>query len=223
LGKGRKINYLGRRVEASVGNGEGVNAGNDGKQDTVADYWIYLGKISAMTLQEELDQVIRTVPDFPKPGIQFKDITPLLENPDLSRRTLDRMKELVKPLQPDCIIGVESRGFLFGMSLAIELGVPFVTVRKKGKLPYKTVTYKYDLEYGSAEVEMHVDSIKPGWKVLVHDDLLATGGTAAAAAELALMQGGQLAGFCFLVELGFLNGKEKLKSYSPNIINLVTF
>lgn len=176
-----------------------------------------------MNLQQELDKTIRTVPDFPKPGIQFKDITPLLENPELCRRTLDRMKELVAPLKPDCVIGVESRGFLFGMSLAMELGVPFITVRKKGKLPYKTVTYKYDLEYGSAEVEMHIDSIKPGWKAVVHDDLLATGGTAIAAAELAKMQGASIAGFCFLVELGFLNGKEKLKTYSPNIINLVTF
>lgn len=176
-----------------------------------------------MTIQEELDKVIRTVPDFPKPGIQFKDITPLLENPGLSRKTLELMVEMVKPLNPDCIIGVESRGFLFGMSLAMELGVPFITVRKKGKLPYKTITYKYDLEYGSAEVEMHIDSIKPGWKAIVHDDLLATGGTAAAAAELAMKQGAELAGFCFLVELGFLNGREKLKTYSPNIINLVTF
>ena len=176
-----------------------------------------------MSLQEELNRIFRTVPDFPKPGIQFKDITPLLENPGLSRKTLERMCELVKPLRPDCIVGVESRGFLFGMSLAMELGVPFITVRKKGKLPYKTVTYKYDLEYGSAEVEMHIDSIKPGWRVVVHDDLLATGGTAAAAAELALLQQAQIAGFCFLVELGFLNGAQKLKTYSPNIINLVTF
>lgn len=176
-----------------------------------------------MTLAQELDRVIRTVPDFPKPGIQFKDITPLLEDPVLSRKTLDAMKEAVAKMNPDCIIGVESRGFLFGLGLAIELGIPFVTVRKKGKLPYKTITYKYDLEYGSAEIEMHVDSIKPGWRVVVHDDLLATGGTAAAAAELAQMQGATLAGFCFLVELGFLDGQKKLKTYSPNIVNLVTF
>lgn len=176
-----------------------------------------------MTLIEEINSIIRTVPDFPKPGIQFKDITPILENPQVSKKIVAYLTTEIEKIKPDCIIGVESRGFLFGMPLAIELGIPFITVRKKGKLPYKTVTYKYDLEYGTAEVEMHVDSIKPGWRVLVHDDLLATGGTATAAAQLAKMQGGEIAGFCFLVELAFLNGKEKLIPYSNNIVNLVTF
>lgn len=176
-----------------------------------------------MSLINEVNSVIRTVPDFPKPGIQFKDITPILENPVLSKKIVEHLAEELKALKPDCIIGVESRGFLFGMPLAIALGIPFITVRKKGKLPYKTVTYKYDLEYGSAEIEMHVDSIKPGWRVIVHDDLLATGGTATAAAELAKIQGGEIAGFCFLVELAFLNGKEKLQPFSENIVNLVTF
>jgi adenine phosphoribosyltransferase len=109
------------------------------------------------------------------------------------------------------------------MPIAIGLGIPFITVRKKGKLPYKTVSYKYDLEYGSAEVEMHIDSIHKGWKVMVHDDLLATGGTATAAAELIKMQGGEVAGFAFLVELSFLTGREKLNFYNKNIINLVAF
>lgn len=176
-----------------------------------------------MTLQQELDHTIRNVPDFPKPGIMFKDITPLLENPELSKRIVGELKQQLLALKPDCIIGVESRGFLYGMTLAMEMGIPFITVRKKGKLPYKTISYKYDLEYGSAEVEMHVDSIKPGWNVVVHDDLLATGGTATAAAELAKMQGGNVVGFCFLVELSFLQGREKLKSTSENIINLVSF
>ena len=176
-----------------------------------------------MSLTTEVNAVIRTVPDFPKPGIQFKDITPILENPLLSKKIVEYLAEELKALKPDCIIGVESRGFLFGMPLAIALGIPFITVRKKGKLPYKTVTYKYDLEYGSAEIEMHIDSIKPGWRVIVHDDLLATGGTATAAAELAKIQGGEIAGFCFLVELAFLNGKEKLQPFSENIVNLVTF
>jgi adenine phosphoribosyltransferase len=176
-----------------------------------------------MTLAQELTATIRTVPDFPKPGIMFKDITPLMENPDLSRKIIAEMKAQLIALKPDCIIGVESRGFLYGLPLAMELNIPFITVRKKGKLPYKTDTYKYDLEYGSAEIEMHIDSIKPGWKVIVHDDLLATGGTATAAAELAKMQGGSILGFCFLVELSFLNGQEKLAQYSPNIINLVSF
>lgn len=176
-----------------------------------------------MTLEQELTETIRTVPDFPKPGIMFKDITPLMENPQLSKRIVAEMKKQLEILKPDCIIGVESRGFLYGLPLAMELNIPFITVRKKGKLPYKTITYKYDLEYGSAEIEMHVDSIKPGWKVIVHDDLLATGGTATAAAELAKMQGGNILGFCFLVELSFLNGVQKLTPYSPNIINLVSF
>lgn len=176
-----------------------------------------------MSLKEEIATTIRNVPDFPKPGIQFKDITPLMENPELSRKIVQQMKIELASLQPDCIIGVESRGFLYGMALAMDMGIPFITVRKKGKLPYKTITYKYDLEYGSAEIEMHVDSIKPGWRVIVHDDLLATGGTATAAAELAKMQGGNVVGFCFLVELSFLNGRQKLQSYTPNIINLVSF
>jgi len=176
-----------------------------------------------MNLQEELTATIRNIPDFPKPGILFKDITPLMENPELSKKIVTEMKNQLTTLKPDCIIGVESRGFLYGMPLALEMGIPFITVRKKGKLPYKTVNYKYDLEYGNAEVEMHIDSIKPGWKVVVHDDLLATGGTATAAAELAKMQGGNVIAFCFLVELAFLNGKEKLLPYSPNIINLVSF
>lgn len=176
-----------------------------------------------MTLQEELIQTIRNVPDFPKPGIQFKDITPLMENPALSKRIVAHLTAELKALKPDCIIGVESRGFLYGMPLAIALGIPFITVRKKGKLPYQTITHKYDLEYGSAEVEMHVNTIKPGWRVIVHDDLLATGGTATAAAELAKMQGGTLVGFCFLVELAFLGGRQKLQPWTENIVNLVSF
>lgn len=183
----------------------------------------FRNSILIMSLKEEIATTIRNVPDFPKPGIQFKDITPLMENAELSRKIVQQMKAELSGLKPDCIIGVESRGFLYGMALAMEMGIPFITVRKKGKLPYKTITYKYDLEYGSAEIEMHVDSIKPGWKVVVHDDLLATGGTATAAAELAKMQGGNVVGFCFLVELSFLDGRQKLHSYSPNIINLVSF
>jgi len=176
-----------------------------------------------MTLQERVNTTIRDIADFPKPGILFKDITPILENPQLSKDIVEYFCEVLKPMNLDAIVGVESRGFLFGMPIAIGLGIPFVTVRKKGKLPYKTVSYKYDLEYGSAEVEMHVDSIQKGWKVMVHDDLLATGGTATAAAELIKMQGGDVAGFAFLVELSFLAGREKLNFYNKNIINLVAF
>lgn len=176
-----------------------------------------------MTIQERVSQTIRDIPDFPKPGILFKDITPVLENPLLSKDIVQFFCEQLKPLKLDAIVGVESRGFLYGMPIAIALEVPFITVRKKGKLPYKTISYSYDLEYGSAEIEMHVDAIKPNWNVLVHDDLLATGGTATAAAELIKMQKANVAGFGFLVELSFLNGKEKLLQYNNNIINLVSF
>lgn len=176
-----------------------------------------------MTLQQRVNDTIRDIADFPKPGILFKDITPILENSQLSKEIVEYFCKVLEPMKLDAIVGVESRGFLFGMPIAIGLGIPFITVRKKGKLPYKTVSYKYDLEYGSAEVEMHVDSIQKGWKVMVHDDLLATGGTATAAAELIKMQGGEVAGFAFLVELSFLAGREKLNFYNKNIINLVAF
>jgi adenine phosphoribosyltransferase len=174
-------------------------------------------------LEQRIRATIRDVKDFPKPGILFKDITPVLQDPILSADIVEHMASLYVNQKPDAIVGVESRGFLYGMPLAIRLGVPFITVRKKGKLPYQTITYKYDLEYGSAEVEMHVDAIRPGMKVLIHDDLLATGGTATAAAELVRMQGGEVMGFTFLVELGFLGGKEKLEPYTKNIVNLVAY
>lgn len=176
-----------------------------------------------MTLEQRLNTTIRDIPDFPKPGILFKDITPILEDAVLSKDIVAHFVEILKPLKLDAIVGVESRGFLFGMPIAIALQIPFITVRKKGKLPYKTISYKYDLEYGSAEVEMHIDSIKKDWRVLVHDDLLATGGTATAAAELIKMQGANVAGFAFLVELSFLAGRQKLKNYNENILNLVAF
>lgn len=176
-----------------------------------------------MTVSDRIDQSLRTIPDFPKPGIQFKDITPLMENPALSRDIIAEFQARLNGVRIDAIVGVESRGFLYGLPLAIALNVPFITVRKKGKLPYKTVSYSYDLEYGSAVIEMHQDSIQQGWNVLVHDDLLATGGTAAAAAELVKMEGGTIAGFSFIIGLNFLNGAEKLKQYSENIINLVEY
>ncbi len=175
-----------------------------------------------MDLKQRIDQAIRNVPDFPKEGIMFKDITPVLENADLSA---DIIKEFAAKIEGkvDAIAGIESRGFLFGFPVAVQLGIPFILIRKKGKLPYKTVSHKYDLEYGSAEIEMHVDTITPGMKVLVHDDLLATGGTAVAASELITKQGGSVAGFSFLVELAFLEGAEKLKLYSDKITSLVSY
>jgi adenine phosphoribosyltransferase len=174
-------------------------------------------------IQDKIKERIRDVKDFPKEGILFKDITPILEDPKLCNEIINEFVRLLSDVKLNAIVGVESRGFLFGMMLANQLGVPFIPVRKKGKLPYKTVSYKYDLEYGSAEVEMHIDTIKPNWRVLVHDDLLATGGTAVAAAELIKQQGASVAGFAFLVGLDFLNGNEKLKPYSENIVSLVTY
>jgi adenine phosphoribosyltransferase len=174
-------------------------------------------------LEERLKAAIRAVPDFPKPGILFRDITPVMEDPLLCRACIEGFRERLQAMSVDAIAGIESRGFLFGMPLALALGVPFVTVRKKGKLPWKTVAYKYDLEYGSAEVEMHVDTVKPGMRVLVHDDLLATGGTAMAAAELIRMQQGTVAGFSFLIELSFLQGVDRLRPYNAEIVRLATY
>ncbi|HMC97701.1 MAG TPA: adenine phosphoribosyltransferase [Flavobacteriales bacterium] len=174
-------------------------------------------------VQNRLKAAIRAVPDFPKPGILFRDITPVLEDPLLCRAITEAFRDSLQATPIDAIAGIESRGFLFGMPLALALGVPFITVRKKGKLPWKTVSHKYDLEYGSAEVEMHVDSVRPGMHVLVHDDLLATGGTAAAAAELVRMQGGKVAGFSFLIELSFLNGLERLRAYNAEVTRLISY
>ncbi len=175
-----------------------------------------------MTIEERIHQTIRNIPDFPKEGIQFKDITPILQDPSLSQDIVD---EYVKRLdgKVDAIAGIESRGFLFGFPLAIQLGVPFILIRKKGKLPYETISHKYDLEYGTAEIEMHTDSVNEGMRIHIHDDLLATGGTAAAASELIKKQGGEIAGYSFLVELEFLNGTDKLKPYSSHIESLVKY
>ncbi|MGB0403748.1 MAG: adenine phosphoribosyltransferase [Salibacteraceae bacterium] len=174
-------------------------------------------------LKDKLDKAIREVPDFPKPGIMFKDITPVLHDPVLCKEITDEICSAFKDVQIDAVVGVESRGFLFGMLIAQQLNVPFVTVRKKGKLPYDTVSYKYDLEYGSAEIEMHTDAIKAGDRVLIHDDLLATGGTAIAAAELVNMQNGVIGGFSFVIELEFLKGVQKLKPFSEKISNLISY
>src|SRR5262245_3058577 len=153
---------------------------------------------------------LRDVPDFPKPGILFKDITPLLADPRAFHITLDLFAERFVGEHVDVVVGVESRGFIFGGALAARLNASFVPVRKPGKLPYKVETIAYKLEYGEAELQMHVDSIQPGAKVLVVDDLLATGGTAAAAAELSRRQGGVVVGFAFVVELDFLGGRHRL-------------
>lgn len=174
-------------------------------------------------LQARLKTAIRDVPDFPKPGILFRDITPVLEDPELCQSIVDGFAGSLSGTAVDAIAGIESRGFLFGLPLAMRLGVPFITVRKKGKLPYRTVSHKYDLEYGSAEIEMHLDAVRPGMRVLVHDDLLATGGTAAASAELVIRQGGVPVGFSFLIELSALGGVDRLQPYGCAITRLVTY
>lgn len=174
-------------------------------------------------ISEKLNTVIRDVPNFPKEGIIFKDITPILLDANLTKEVVSELAKNSKELKLDAIVGIESRGFWFGIMLANELNIPFIPIRKKGKLPYKTLSYKYDLEYGSAEVEIHEDAIQPNWNILVHDDLLATGGTAKAAAELILMQQANVAGFSFVVELDFLNGRNELLKYSNNIISLTNF
>lgn len=176
-----------------------------------------------MTLEENLKSVIRDVPDFPKPGILFKDISTIMLDPKLSKEVLTHLKDLYQAESIDAVAGIESRGFLFGYPLAMELGVPFILIRKKGKLPYKKRSHSYELEYGSAVIEMHEDAVKKGQKVLIHDDLLATGGSASAAAELIKKCGGSVFGFNFLVALDFLKGDQKLKNYSSNIINLVRY
>ena len=176
-----------------------------------------------MDVRAEIDKTIRTIPDFPKPGIQFKDITPILERPVLSRAIVTEINHLFDGVKIDAVAGVESRGFLYGLPLAIELNVPFIVIRKKGKLPAETVSHEYVLEYGTAEIEMHKGAVKEGMNVLVHDDLLATGGTAAAAAELISREKGIVAGFSFLIELEKLGGRQKLLDFGKPIISLIGY
>lgn len=175
-----------------------------------------------MDLQTAIKQTIRDVPDFPKPGILFKDITPLFYDQKLCSDIADGFIEQM-PDRPDAIVGIESRGFLFGFLMANKLNIPFVLIRKSGKLPYKTICCDYELEYGVNRIEIHEDALKPGWKVMIHDDLLATGGTAEAAARLVKKLGAEVAGFNFVVGLEFLNGKEKLINHTNNITCLVQF
>lgn len=165
---------------------------------------------------------IRTIPNFPKEGIQFKDITTLLNNPEAFGRLMNHLEDRYKDYNLDFIAGIESRGFIFGSALADRLGIGFVPVRKKGKLPYTTVAEKYSLEYGFDEVEIHIDAFrdKKEAKVLLIDDLIATGGTASAAATLIEKVGAKCVECCFILELGFLNGKEKIKSPIYSVIEL---
>ena len=161
---------------------------------------------------EELRAAVRDVPDFPKRGIVFKDITPVLSDPVLFRASIDLFLERCRGLKIDKIVGIDARGFLFGSAVAYELGVGFVPIRKRGKLPYRTEIAKYSLEYGDAEIEMHIDAMSAGERIVLVDDLLATGGTAAAAAVLIRKAGGHLLEAQFLIELEFLHGRKRLES-----------
>ncbi len=159
---------------------------------------------------EKLRAAVRDVPDFPKPGIVFKDITPILKDGALFRAAIDLFLEQCRDKKIDKVVGIDARGFLFGSAVAYELGVGFVPLRKKGRLPYKTESAKYSLEYGEAEMELHIDAITAGERIVLVDDLLATGGTSASAATLIKKVGGDLLEAQFLIELEFLHGREKL-------------
>lgn len=165
------------------------------------------------TLGAAIQAAVRDVPDFPKPGIVFKDITTILHDAPLFRRITDTLTERYRQKKIDVIVAVESRGFLFGAPLAYNLGIELALARKKGKLPYDTIEVSYDLEYGTATIEMHTDAIRKGARVVVIDDLLATGGTAAAACKLIERQGGEVVECTFVIELAFLHGIDRLKGH----------
>ena len=174
-------------------------------------------------LAAKIKQTLRDVHDFPKPGIIFKDITPVLKDSQLCAEITAALALQLKDVKVDVIAGIESRGFLFGLALAQALNVPFVPIRKAGKLPYKTIKQSYDLEYGSATLEVHEDAFTEGQHVLIHDDLLATGGTVVAASKLVEQLHAKIAGYSFLISLDFLNGKERLEEFSSNTFTLTSF
>lgn len=176
-----------------------------------------------MTIEDKIKSVVRDVPNFPKEGIIFKDISTIMLNPMISNEVLDALVEKYKNAKIDAIAGLESRGFLFGYALAMRLNLPFILIRKKGKLPYEKIGYAYDLEYGSAEIEMHTDALKKGDSILIHDDLLATGGSAEAAAHLIEKCGGVVFGFNFLISLDFLEGDKKITKFSSEIAKLARY
>ena len=162
---------------------------------------------------KKIEDYVRSIPDFPEPGIIFRDVTSVIQDADGLQLAIDLLEEKIRDADPDVIVGLESRGFVFGMPLAYNMHKPFIMVRKKGKLPCETIEESYDLEYGSATIEMHKDAIKPGQRVVIIDDLIATGGTVAAACKLVERLGGQVVKIAFLMELAGLKGREKLAGY----------
>ena len=170
---------------------------------------------------KKLEDYVGTIPDFPEPGIMFRDITSVIQSPEGLKLAVDGLADLVRDLDFDLVIGPESRGFIFGVPVAYLLGKGFIPVRKKGKLPRETVSQKYDLEYGQAEVEIHKDAVRPGQKVVIVDDLIATGGSAEAAAKLVEKLGGQAVKMVFVMELAGLEGRKKLNGY--NVESLIVY
>jgi adenine phosphoribosyltransferase len=169
----------------------------------------------------DLASKIRDIPDFPKRGIVFKDIMPLLADADALHETVERLAEFAEPRRPDLILGAEARGFILGAALAYRLKCGFIAARKPGKLPWRTVSVKYALEYGFDALELHADAITPGTRVIVHDDLLATGGTARAKVDLVEQLGGEVVGLAFVIELEFLNGRDRLEGY--DVFSLIKY
>ena len=167
---------------------------------------------------KHIEDYVRTIPDFPEPGIQFRDITSVLQNPDGLKLSVDLFLEQLRGIDFDVIVGMESRGFLFGMPVAYAMGKPFVPIRKKGKLPCETISAEYDLEYGTASIELHKDAITPGQRVVLIDDLIATGGTIAAGARLVEQLGGKIVKILCLMELKGLEGRKKLENYDVSTI-----
>ena len=167
---------------------------------------------------KKLEDYVRTIPDFPEPGIMFRDVTSVLQSKDGLKLAIDKMQELIKDIDFDLIVGPESRGFIFGVPIAYNMNKAFIPVRKKGKLPCDTVSMEYELEYGKATIEIHKDSIKPGQKVVIIDDLIATGGTIEAITKLIEMLGGEVVKIIFLMELKGLNGREKLSGYDVEAV-----
>lgn len=171
---------------------------------------------------KNIEEYIRSIPDFPEKGIIFRDITSVLEDGESLKLSVDLMQDKIKEIDFDVVVGPESRGFIFGMPIAYNLGKPFAPVRKKGKLPCETVSVEYDLEYGSAVIEMHKTAIKPGQRVVIVDDLMATGGTLEAIVKLVEQLGGKVVGAVFLIELASLKGRERLKNI-PNVESVICY
>jgi adenine phosphoribosyltransferase len=169
----------------------------------------------------DLEAKIRDIPDFPKRGIVFKDIMPLLADSEALHETVERLAEFAEPRNPDVVLGAEARGFILGAALAYRLGCGFVAARKPGKLPWRTISAKYALEYGFDALELHADAVSHGARVLIHDDLLATGGTAKAKIDLVEQLGGTVVGLAFVIELEFLNGRDKLEGY--DVCSLIAY